>query len=73
MELTINYDYSELVSYYQGVIYDQGIPLDFTIIKTTNLATKDLIDLEVAFTKKVSNYTQLRDKIISQFNNMNFK
>ena len=68
MELIINYDYSELVSYYQGVIYNQGLPLDFTIIKTTNVATKELIDIEVAFTKKVVNYTELRDKVLSKFN-----
>jgi len=68
MELIINYDYSELVSYYQGVIYNQGLPLDFTIIKTTNVATKELIDIEVAFTKKVNNYTELRDKVLSKFN-----
>lgn len=72
MELNINYDYSELVSYYQGVIYYQGNPFDFTLIKTTDVATKELIDIEVAFNKSVSNYMELRDQIISHFNK-NFK
>jgi hypothetical protein len=72
MELTINYDYSELISYYQGVIYYQGKPLDFTIIKTTDVATKEIIDIEVGFTKSVDNRQELVDKILNHFNK-NFK
>lgn len=68
MESIINFDYSELTSYFKGVYYYQGRPLDFTIVRTINLETKDVIDLIVSFSVKVENEQKIKDEIITQFN-----
>lgn len=68
MELVINFDYSELTSYFKGVYHYQGRPLDFTIVKTIDLETKEVIDLMVSFNKKVDNERYIKDEIIKEFN-----
>ena len=68
MVSNINYDYSELVSYYQGVYVYQGKPLDFTIVKITDVNTKELIDLSISFTRKIDNEVSIKDEILKHFN-----
>lgn len=64
----INYDYSEITSYFKGVYTYQGRPLDFTIVKTVDLETKDVIDLIVSFNHKLDNEQPIKDDVLKQFN-----
>lgn len=64
----INYDYGELVSYFNGIYVHQGVYIPFTITKIINLETKDVIDIDIALNRIVDNVQFIKDEILKEFN-----
>ena len=64
----INYDYGELVSYFNGVYVHQGVHIPFTIIKIINLESKDVIDIDISLSKPLDNERFIKDEILKEFN-----